>query len=225
LKELTGTIQSADGKSLTLRIDIPHVEPNPNFKPNNNNSPSTALANDQARHMQNLARLQGNLARAKTPQARQSAMNSIMVEQQRLSADMARDMKRLVKSKNSPNNSPYKVTLDHKDFDLDFADKITVRKMFLETGYDDKGNLIEYTKDKIAKLKGDDTKLPGFVAKFDEMESGVMAKVMLIPVANPAKKSKDDDPLVGAVDKPTIRLVLLLQEKKEAATMEKGKKK
>jgi len=226
-KELTGTIQNADGKSLTLRLDIPHVEKNPTYKPPAGNANNNNASSQMQHHMQRLNQLQGNLARAKTPQQAQSAKNAIMHEQQAAAQQMARISQQMANSNNKNNNSnngPYKVVMDHKDFDLDFADKMVVRKMFLETGYDDKGNLIEYTKEKIAKLKGDDPKLPGLTAKFDEIQPGVIAKVMLIPVANAAKtKSKDDDTLVGAVDKPTIRLVLLLQEKKDAPSSGKDK--
>lgn len=221
IKELVGTIQSSDAKSLTLRIDIPHYEPNPKYKPA---TTSPQFNNQQMQHMQRLANLQNQLNTARTPQQANNIMNQMMQEQQRMQQQMAQQYANFAKAANNPNNSPYLIKYTFKDFDLDFADKIAVRKIFLETGYDDKGNLIEYTKAKLAELRGPDSKLPGFTAKFDEVQTGMLAKLSLNPVKTPSKsssqpssaaKAKDEDPGIGNVERPTIRLILLLQEAKD----------
>ncbi|MBX9681124.1 MAG: hypothetical protein K2X38_20390 [Gemmataceae bacterium] len=224
-KEITGSVQGADGKSITVRIDVPRYEKNPNFKPptggNNNN------AMQQVNQYSNrIAQLQQQVAAAKTPQQRNDRLRNLQREQNAMQQAIARIQQQQAKAANNtnPNNQPFKVVNDYKDFDLDFTDKVIVRKMFLETGYDDKGNLIEYTKDKIAKLRGDDPKLPGYIAKFDDIQPGVIAKLMLAPVKNTTKvdpKAKDDD-LVGTVERPTVRMVILLAEKGNTPTP-KGK--
>lgn len=219
-KEIAGTVQGADGKSITLRIDIPHYEKNPNYKPPANNGNNNAM-NSINQHNNRIAQLQQQLATSKTAQQRNQHLQQIAHEQNLLQQAMARMQQQQAKTNTNPNNQPFKVVNDHKDFDLDFTEKVIVRKMFLESGYDDKGNLIEYTKDKIAKLKGDDPKLPGYTAKFDDIQPGMVAKLMLVPVKNASKadpKAKDDETLVGAVERPTVRMVILMAEKTNMPT-------
>jgi hypothetical protein len=221
-KELVGTVQGTDAKSITLRIDIPHYEKNPNYKPPANNGNNTA-ANQIQQHMNRIAQIQQQLATSKTAQQRNQHMQQLNQEKNALNQAMARMQQQQAKAagnNNNPNSQPFKVVSDHKDFDLDFTEKVVIRKMFLETGYDDKGNLIEYTKDKIAKLKGDNPNLPGYTAKFDDIQPGMVAKLMLVAPKTMAKSkdAKDDDNLVGAVDRPTVRMVILMAEKANGPT-------
>ncbi|MFO0866090.1 MAG: hypothetical protein U0744_15830 [Gemmataceae bacterium] len=217
VKEISGTVQGTDAKSITLRIDIPHYEKNPNYKPPANNGNNTAM-NQINQHSNRIAQLQQQIAASKTAQQRNQHIQQLNHEKNLLNQAVARMQQQQAKAanNNNPNSQPFKVVNDHKDFDLDFTEKVVIRKMFLETGYDDKGNLIEYTKDKIAKLKGDNPNLPGYTAKFDDIQPGMVAKLMLVSPKNAGKtdpKAKDDDNLVGAVERPTVRMVILLAEK------------
>ncbi len=74
----------------------------------------------------------------------------------------------MAKTNGNPNNQPFMLDHQYKDFDLDLSEKIVVRKMFLETEYDDKGNLKTYTKEELKELKGKDSTKPGYTAKIEE---------------------------------------------------------
>src|SRR4051812_13418515 len=100
-------------------------------------------------------------------------------------------------------SGPYKLVMGKKDFELETIEKVVIRKMFLETNYDDKGTLIEYNREAIAKLKGSG-KYPGYAAKMEEIETGMIAKLMLVPVANPVKKNTKEEDLVDKLEKPTV---------------------
>src|SRR5207244_4264746 len=96
---------------------------------------------------------------------------------------------------------------------LELGDKVVLRKMFLETQYDDKGNIKEYTKEEKDKLRGKDTAKPGFDSKIEDLQTGQQVKVYLKtpkktkPVLEPDKaedkadKDKAEDKTEPAPDK------------------------
>src|SRR5262249_54095002 len=99
---------------------------------------------------------------------------------------------------NNPNNLPFLLKHHYKDFDLDLAEKVSLRKMSLGTEYDDKGNVKTYTKEEKEKLRGKDSSKPGYEANIDELQTGQQVKVQLkmpkkdnLSSQTPKKEDKD----------------------------------
>jgi len=216
-KELIGSIQNADSKSVVLRVDIPHVEKNPDYQPGNGGGGNN-MAAAYMQHMQTMMGLQAQFLRATSPAQAMQAKMAMFQQQQQAQVQVMRQMQN--QARGVGGNGAYKVVMDHKDFELETVEKLIIRKMFLDTNYDDKGNLIEYNKETIAKLKGSG-KYPGYAAKFEDIQPGMLTRLVLVPVANPVKKNTKEEDLVGKLEKPTVRVLILLQEK--AATTSSGK--
>jgi len=107
-------------------------------------------------------------------------------------------------------NSPYKVAHDYKDFDLPVADKVVVRKLNLGMEYDNEGNVKTFTKEEIAKLKGNDPKVPGYAAKLEDLKAGQFVHLYLNPPPKAEKDQKDEG--VGNIPRPTVRMIVILQD-------------
>jgi hypothetical protein len=210
VKELVGKIQSIDAgsKSLTLQVDFPHMEPNPNYKPNAGGN------NNQYQQLNNLYRDQQQLANARTPQQRAQLQNRIMMDYQRIQQQQMQQMVKAAKGANPNNqNGPYKIVHSFKNFELDVKDKVVVRKLVLGTEYDDTGNLKTYTKAQLAEMRGSDTSKPGYTAKYDDLVAGQEVKVFLTAPKTLAKKgAKNDDEGIGNIEKPTIHMILMTKE-------------
>lgn len=212
LKELTGKLVYADANNhtLTLRIEIPHMEPNPNFKPGGGGVKGGN--NNQYQQLQNLYRQQAQVQSIQNPVQRQQKMMQIM---QQIQKQQYQQMMQAAKGKNGGgnNNTPFRLVQDNKDFDLEIAEKVVVRKMFLPREFDDKGFLKEYTKEEMAKLKGSDKSKPGFEAKLEELVNGQTVKLVL---AAPKKVDpKADADGVGNIARPLVTTIYILQDSSE----------
>ena len=109
------------------------------------------------------------------------------------------------------------VVRDYKEFDLDLAEGVVIKRTFVAPEYDDKGNFKVNDKDaKELRSKG------YIVTKPEEIRSGNIAKLVLSP---PNRGGKDEG--VGNVPRPTVKSITLLKEgvPVEAAKAEKKKKK
>jgi hypothetical protein len=85
-----------------------------------------------------------------------------------------------------------------KNVDVRATDACKVRMMHPPVQYDDAGNLKQWTKKELEKLK-DKSKLPGYPAEFDMLKTGQYVQIYLAkppaPVkTTPNKKKKDEDP-------------------------------
>jgi len=247
-KEVAGSIVSVSGagQSIILRVDTPSMEPNPKYKPptvtNPKSSGYNAQANQQYQQLklyQDIQKQMQQAANARTPQEQQRAM-------QRLQMDMARfqmqyqnqymkQVNQAVKNANNPNNEPFRVVHNMKDYEFDLQEKIEIRKTFLPTSFDDTGNIKEYTEKEKAELRGDDKTKPGYSAKMEEVTNGTQAKFTLVPSKTKKKEEKDKDAKdketdgVGNVERPTVRLIVLTKESTQptitgADPKKKGKK-
>jgi len=76
-----------------------------------------------------------------------------------------------------------------KEFEFEFAAKVTLRKQNLAFEYDDKGNPKKYTAAEMAKLKGPGN-LPGYVAKIEDFAPGAVATAIF------GRTTKDGKPTV-----------------------------
>src|SRR5262249_3763713 len=217
--------------NVTLRVEYPHYEANPKYKPPRVTNPKAANYNAAANQQyqmwktyNDITRQQQQAALAKTAKDYQRAM-------QRLSQDMARLQQQVMQQlylagANSPpfdpNNPPFIVVTNTKDFDLEVEDKVVYRKLSLPVEYDDTGNIKKYTEKEKAELRGDDKTKPGYAAKLEEFKAGQEVKLYLTP---PKKKEKDKDAdkdadkekdkdakVVEEVLRPTVNMVVMTKD-------------
>jgi len=205
-KELEGKLASVDGggNKLSFQINFPYLEKNPKY------NPSKAAASDY-QQWQNLYRDQVAIQQAKNPIQRQQRINQFL-----------KDLQRLQNQAGKNPNGPFKVVNNYKEFELPMVDKVVIRKLTLGIEYDNEGQIIQRTKEDIAKLKGKDPKVPGFAAKLDELKNGQVVHLFL----NPAKvdKNADKDEGIGNIPRPTVRMIVIVQEATNTAAPT-GKKK
>ena len=216
-KEIVGTILNvgAGGKTVALRVEFPHWEPNPNFKGPKDNVKLNPQNNQQMQLMkryQDLMRQMEQAKRAKSPQEQQRAMQRVQMEMVKLQMQMQqqympKDGKNPAKA--NPNNEPFRLVTTSKDFEFEVQDNAVFRKMFLTFEYDDTGNPKQYTEKEKAELRGDDKTKPGYKARLDEVIPGTEARLILTPVK--AKKKGEDDG-VGNVERPTVNMIVLTKD-------------
>ena len=151
---------------------------------------------------------------------------------QEIAQQIQRLQQQLAAASSNPRNLPYKIVSDSKDFELEMTDGVAVRRLNPPFAYDDKGFPIEYSKEKLAEMKGKDKDKPGYEAKVEDLASGQVIAVALKP---PAKKTpspsdpngkptepkdpkdpkdpkvKEDTP-PPEVARPTATLVLILRD-------------
>jgi hypothetical protein len=199
IKDMTGKLTSINTMSITFRLDIPHLEPNPKYRPPKGN-------NSQYDPMYNIYRLQARALAIRNPVLRQIRMQELMATLQR---EQYLQLMRTAAATGNPNNQPFVLAHQYKDFDLELAEKVVFRKMSLEPQYDDKGNIKEYTKEEKDKLRGKDTSKPGYEAKVEDLEAGQQVKIYLKmpkktkPLSEPdkAEDKVDDKEKPGDKDK------------------------
>ena len=230
-KTLAGKVVSIDNINVTLRVEYPHYEANPKYKPPRVTNPKAANYNAAANQQyqmwktyNDITRQQQQAALAKNPRDYQHAM-------QRISQDMARLQQQVMQQMYQaganpptfdPNNPPFIVVTNTKDFDLEVQDNVVYRKLFLPVEYDDTGNIKKYTEKEKTELRGDDKTKPGYTAKLDEFQAGQEVKLYLTP---PKKKEKDKDAdkdvekekdkdakAVEEVLRPTVNMVVMTKD-------------
>jgi hypothetical protein len=120
-----------------------------------------------------------------------------------------------------------KVIQHYKEFELQPADKLEIRWQKPKTEFDDQGNVKEYTKEELRKMKGDDPNKVGYAGAFLDLASGQYVKVKLVP-AKKTLTTKDSsgselppDPLA---ERPHISFVLILAEANNPVDDSAGKK-
>lgn len=219
LKEVTGKLVFAElsAQSLSLRLDYQHVEANPNYKPNKSN-------NNVYQQMQRVMNDQAALARTKNAVQQQQKMRQLAQDMQRLQQQLAGT------GKANPNSLPYKIVTDSKDFELPVDDKVVVRRQNLAFMYDDKGEVVKYSKEEIEKLRGKDKSKPGYEAKFEDLTAGQTVKLYLKAPATKTASTKDpktgDEDLATPNDrKPRVTMILIVQDSNEALNNQQQQKK
>jgi len=234
-KNLTGTLRSIEpsSKTLTIRVEYSHYEPNPKYKPapppKGATGAAAALARLQAQMYQtslDLQRQQQLMANARTPQEQQRAMNKYQQDLVKYQSQQSQYMTKMLMFpmgtvNTNPNNQPFITVTDYKDYSLEYKDEVVVRKMFLPQEFDDTGNIKEYTKDEKEALRGKDKTKPGYEAKIEELLSGQEVKLTLTPPPPPKKKdtkvakdSKDapeEDPEM-VPDRPTANTIVMTKD-------------
>jgi len=109
-------------------------------------------------------------------------------------------------------NPAYKLAAGTKQFDLHGTDNIVVRRLNLPFEYDDKGYPKKYSKDEIQALRGKDPSLPGYTARYEDLQAGQMVKMY---ITRPKDGKKGDGlPVVQDEDSngPPVRMVVILAD-------------
>ena len=229
-KEVNGTLVGldADGGSMVVRVEIPRLEPNPNYRPPKN--PNAAGANNalqrqiqqlqrqQIQRQQSILRRQQQIMRTRNPQQRARAMQQLQFEMARFQQQQTQAFMRLMtqqaramQGKKAPaqnaNNVPFRVVTSYKEFDLKVQPNVKIRRMFLPLEFDDLGNFKQYTEKEKAALRGPDPKKPGYMASADEAMAGTEVRLALVSPAK-AKAGPGDDPF-DLGNRPVVRTILL----------------
>jgi hypothetical protein len=115
-----------------------------------------------------------------------------------------------------------KYTLRYKEFELLPTEKFEVRWQKPKTVFDDKGNVKEYTKEELKKLKGDDPNKVGYDGAVEDLTAGQYVKVFLVPdKKKPAPKDSSKDVSKGETEatppdpfegRPRVSMVLILAD-------------
>ena len=205
-KEITGKFVSADAGNVTLRVEYPHQEANPKYKPTAN-SPQANLMRQYTTAMQ-------SAAKAKTPQQAAMAQQNLARIQQQMMAMAAGKTA-------DPNNQPFITVTNTKDFEFEIKEGASVRKMFLPFEYDDTGNPKTYTAKEKQELQGTDRSKPGYMAKVEELQPNMEVKLTLAAPpkkkkeAAPPPKSDDKDAAPAAADavpRPIVTMILATKD-------------
>jgi hypothetical protein len=241
-KELPGKLVAIDTANLTIRVEYPHQEPNPKYKPPKDANPKSPV-NQMNQIWKTYSDLQVQYQKAayagnpkQAAQAQQRIANDMAKLQQQyaqLNAQLAKAGGAPVNA--DPNNQPFITVTTTKDFDLEVMEKVVYRKLNLPFEYDDTGNVKTYTKEEKDELRGDDKTKPGYMAKFEEFRAGQDIKLYLTP---PKKKEKDKDADKDKVkdkdapkepeevQRPTINMIVMTKDNAAPTTAaDDGKKK
>jgi hypothetical protein len=191
IQDMTGKLGSVNLNTLTIRLDIPHMVPNPKYKPPKG-------SNAQYQQMQNIYRQQAQIMATTNPIQRQQRMQQLMAT---INNAEYQQMLQAAAAAGNPNNQPFMLAHQYKDYELELSDKVTVSKLSLDNEYDDKGYVKTYTKDEKAELKRNDPSKLGYQAKVEDLQTGQQIKVYLkmpkktkpAPETEKPADKKDDD--------------------------------
>lgn len=141
---------------------------------------------------QQLWREQQLLAVSPSPRVARDRMANIQRMQIQLVRAQGQFQSQAVKNAGKGPQGPF------KQFEMAATDKAEVRMGFLPVRYDDKGNLKEFSKEELVKLRGKDNK-PGIPAGFDDLTPGQLVKVVFAkssqkPASSASKKKSEDAP-------------------------------
>src|SRR5262249_43642769 len=106
-----------------------------------------------------------------------------------------------------------------KEFTMETIDNFLVRRLNPPFEYDDKGNIKQFTKEELEKMKGKDKNLVGYEAKPEDLQAGQVVRVYLAkPKAKPKDKDepkeedKDKKPEDLPADPPEVRMMGILAD-------------
>ncbi len=240
LKSVAGSLYYVEpgGKSLTLRVTIPQMQRNPNYRPprtttyRNNNYGNRNYRNSSGhynpqQHMASMMSRYQQIMRTRNPIQRQIEMQQLAMQMQQMEAQammqfqmqyarmqmqemqqMAQVMQQIARTAGNPANQPYKVVNTQKDFELEIQDKASVRRLTLPVEYDDMGNVKKYTKAELAELRGTESSKPGYAAKLDDLQPGQDVTLYLTP---PSKQAAAD---LGTTqsNRSTVRMIVVMRD-------------
>jgi hypothetical protein len=227
VREIVGKLANADEGTRVLSFEIEYQVPaaannkNPAYV-NKGVDTKNLQQNAQAlREMQQFNQQMARLAqqrqeamRTDNPQQRAQKLQQVAMQMQRLQAQQAQRQwqknARNLPGYNAKNTvAGIKMETVAKGFELDVQEKVVVRRQNLPFEYDDKGNPKQFTKEEVAELRGKDASLPGYKAKYGDLQQGQMVRLYL---ASPKAAAKNDDDAAGEGPRPQVRMIVILAE-------------
>ncbi|MCC6420903.1 MAG: hypothetical protein IT429_21930 [Gemmataceae bacterium] len=180
-KEVAGKLTNINSSSRTLTVKLEYqttelVQPSTKGKSNANQQ-------NLLRQQQQLARDYQNIMHARNPIERQRRMQQWTIRfqqlQQRLGGKAGAQPK-------------FNVVKHAKEFEFDLAPDARVTRVMLPVEYDDKGNVKEYTRAELQKLR--DPKQAGYLARLEDVQIGQTLKLFLSkPKTAAPKKAEPGD--------------------------------
>lgn len=79
-----------------------------------------------------------------------------------------------------PNEKSFHLQVGRQDVKVMTTDDVKVRTKSPPVAYDDKGNKKKYTAKDLKELKGNDPKLPGYSAEFNDLKQNQVVEVSLV---------------------------------------------
>jgi hypothetical protein len=224
LKEIVGRLVSLDtttdgpegaGRRMTLKVEYPTLELKPGA------SLQSARVQKQIwnmlRQQQQAQRQFQQILRNPNPVTQQQQLSNLMnrVFLQQAGAAAAAG---------NPRNNPFRTVVNSVTFELPVRDDVKVARAQPPVQYDDKGNVVELTKEQLKKMR--DPNMPGFTAAVDDLQSGQLVKAYLAKPKAAKKKAADKKTAEPAPDaagekakeappeqpRPEVRMVLILAE-------------
>jgi hypothetical protein len=163
IKSLEGEITTLEPstRQLTLKVGYAYLEPNPAYRPNKGaNAAWTRRVNQCIHDVQKALTI-------RNPTHRIQRLQELSVRMQVLQAQ-------------APTGPPpFRPAMAYKNVEAEAIDTVIVRRKDLPLEYDDKGNVKEYTEKEKKELRGPDPKLPGYTAKWEDVQSGQKVKLYL----------------------------------------------
>jgi len=183
LKEISGTLIALDpeAKTLTLRYEYQTYEPIP-LKAN---SRANQQYNNLLRQQQRLMSEYQQIMNSRNPNQQQQRMQRFQLDYQRFQMQAAQQG---VKAQ-------YRTVTHAKEFEFDVLPEVKVARSKPPAEYDDKGNIKEYTKEELKKMRDPD--MPGYTSRIDDLQAGQPVKLYLGKPksrkdTSPSKKDGDD---------------------------------
>jgi hypothetical protein len=196
--QATGKLSSVDPKGLILAIEQQYLEPR-----NAADFPENLPATSSTSQAYQLWKQQQAVLRATNPVQRQIAMERLLMSARRYYTGP---------------NAPFRLVKSAKEYEMVYAEKLVIRRMTIPPEYDDKGFLKTYTKEQLAKLRGNNPKIPGYAAKPDDVQVGQKVTVHLAPAKEVKKDEANKEEGVGNIERPQIRMLVILEEAKAPMT-------
>jgi hypothetical protein len=217
-KELVGVLMNIEPttKTMSIKVEHQHLEPNtPKGGKNNTTAKANLQMQRQLQQQQQFAREYQQILRIRNPLQQQQRMQQLM-------ARMQLQQFKGMNLKNLPQNNPFKVVTSFKEYELEPVGDVKVARSQMGVVYDDKGNVKQYTPEELKKLR--DPVMPGYKAKFEEVEPGMTVKFYLTAIKSsgqkkPATTGKDAGDEGGKVlgaaaeeNRPQVRMILIQSE-------------
>jgi hypothetical protein len=158
--------------------------------------------NNYAKVANQLGTAQAQAASAKTPRARQSAMNKVnnlsgslnraiaTLQRAALAAEAQLIREGIAVANAMPGLKPI---YSKKTVEFQAMEDVKVRTMVLPEQFDDKGKPKKPTKEELAELKGKDKTLPGYESALEKLEAGQKLRVHLAEKKKSTDSAKDKD--------------------------------
>jgi hypothetical protein len=110
-----------------------------------------------------------------------------------------------------------RIVKTHKEFELEATENAPVRILNLPVEYDEKGKQKKYTAAELRKMKGNNSRLPGYSYDFDKLRADSIVQVTL-------KMPKGDKEADEGEKRPKVTMIVVIEEGKEPAPGRKPNK-